>query len=76
MHRIIRCFDKKTEELIQEIPLPDIPLCQLQSAFSLGADEPMYDCYPVNKKLIALLSEFTSINFELDEFDYFLECEE
>ena len=72
MSRVIRYFDKVDESYIDEVLL-DVPLASLQELFGVDADNPMYDCYPIEKAQEAFFKTYSKINFNFDRFEYFLE---
>jgi len=74
--RVIESFDKKTEELIGEIPLPNIPLNNIQEIFHVPEYDPMYDCWCIDEQRAGFLKQYIDINFDFKKYDYFLSCYE
>lgn len=72
MTRVIRYFDKVDESYVGEVQL-DVPLSLLQEFFGIDADNPMYDCYPIEKTQEAFFKKHSSIDFDFERFEYFLE---
>lgn len=73
--RLLRGYDKNGDALKLEIALPTgIELSLLQEIFDIESDNPMYDCYPVNKMNVKSVEEHFGIHVPIDEFDFFLEC--
>ncbi len=73
MPRIIRYFDKTTEDFVGEITLPELPLDKLQILFGVDAKNPMYDSFLITEKEVDFIKNYHDIKFELDRFDYFLD---
>ena len=73
MTRVIRFFDKTTEELAGEIELTDIDVVKLQKLFGVSADNPMYDCFEINSSMVPYFRQMHQLDLKLDKFDYFLE---
>ena len=73
MCRIIRYYDRNDELYVDEVRLPEIPLIQLQDAFHVSNENPMYDSFPILGEQEIFLKQFLKIDFDFDRFDYFLE---
>ncbi len=74
VERAVVCFDKQTEELIQEVPLVGITLRRLQEIFSVTPDDPMYDGFRIEPRHVEQLQPFLSRKLDLEHCDCFLEC--
>lgn len=73
--RLVNCFDKQTEELVQEVPLRGITLRQLQELFHVPAYDPMYDSYLIEPWHAEKLQPFLSAKLDLQNCACFLDCE-
>ena len=73
--RAISSFDKASGWLIQETDI-DLTLEQLKTIFTPYLDDPlMYGSYPINyEQAIQLHRLDGTIELELQQFDYELEC--
>ena len=68
--RVVSAFDKKTERLVDQMKLFDVDLAMLQALFHIPADNPMYDSAEV-----AALRDHVDGEFDLDRYDYFVDCD-
>jgi hypothetical protein len=75
LERLVRCFDKQTEELAKELPLRGTTLQQLQEIFSVPVDDPMYDCFPIERRHVQKLEPFLSEHIDLEHCHCFVECD-
>ncbi|WED25507.1 hypothetical protein L3V77_10555 [Vibrio sp. DW001] len=73
MSRVIRYFDKVTEDFVDEITLPDIALKELQESFGTSSDDPMYEVFPIGEQNSIFLKRYVDVNFDFVKFDYFLD---
>lgn len=73
MPRVIRYFNKKTETLVGEAVLPEIPIDQLQAVFNVNRSDPMCDSFAIVVSNVAILKEYTNLRFDFHNYDYFLE---
>lgn len=73
MPRVIRYFDKIDESYVDEVILPDILLVCLQDIFNISIDNPMYDCYLIDKSHQEFFNKNADFDFDFERFDYFLE---
>ncbi|MCB1590981.1 MAG: hypothetical protein KDI90_00880 [Alphaproteobacteria bacterium] len=77
IERYIAVFNRDgfgDEFLVQELPLPDIPLLELQKLFSIAGDNPMYDCYPITIANVSFFKKWVDQEFNFERYEYFLEC--
>ena len=73
MPRVIRFFDKKTEEFKGEIFLPNIEVEILKHIMKFDSDDPLgYYCYPVNEIQANFFAQ-KGVLFDFLRFDYVLE---
>ncbi|KZL00450.1 MULTISPECIES: hypothetical protein [unclassified Pseudovibrio] len=75
MPRLIRYFDKATEEERGSLFLINPDLKELQTIFAEPETQPMYDCWPIDSEKARLLRKFVSEDFVFDfsRHEYFLE---
>lgn len=69
----VTCFSNKTEKLVDEFSLLGVPLSKLQSIFGCSRDDPMYYCYPIDEEKAVFFQCFFGIEFNFDQYCYFLE---
>ncbi|WP_456077465.1 DUF7683 domain-containing protein [Endozoicomonas gorgoniicola] len=69
----VTCFSNETEKLINEFPLSGVPLSKMQSLFGRPSEDPMYYCYPIDEEKAAFFQRFFGIEFNFDQYCYFLE---
>ena len=74
VERQVICFDKQTEELVQELPLRGITLRQLQELFNVSSDDPLYDGFRIEPWHAEQLQAFLSEKLDLEHHDCFLDC--
>ncbi len=75
--RYISCFDKRTEKLVKEIPLPAISLDVLHELFrdSIDGDsDPMMDMFRIGRRQAAALTSYAEGEIDVEQYDCFLEC--
>jgi hypothetical protein len=72
--RSIRCFPRHGEEVIREDVIINIALSDLQKAFGVDRDDPMYDVFEVNKLNDNLFRTQMGLVFDHSNYDYFLYC--
>lgn len=72
--RCVSCFDKRTEELIKEIPFVGITLRDLQEIFGMPEDDEMIEVFDITPRHAQRLQKFLPEPLELDKYDYQLEC--
>lgn len=75
VERLVNCFDKQTENLVQEVPLRGITLRQLQKLFNVPGYNPMYDSFPIEPWHAEQLQPFLSEKLDLKHCACFLDCE-
>ena len=74
-NRYITLFDKYSEDLKMEIPLPeDIDLRELQALFNEIEENPMYDCYRITPKEAPYFKNKIEHKFNFELYEYFLEA--
>jgi hypothetical protein len=74
--RVVRWFERDGDKLIGEQPLDGVDLSILQKAFAVAADDPMYDCYPIEtKQQVEYIQGVTHLVINIQSYDYFLECD-
>lgn len=70
--RVVDCYSNKTDDLVAEHRLPPIDLSELQRLWNVAADEPMLDCWPIQRKHARFLRGLLGIEFDLKNYSYFL----
>jgi hypothetical protein len=73
--RWLRWYDLRGEAFAGEAQLMNITLEELQTLFSVSAENPMYDCFRVQAPQVERLELAVGVRIGLDEFDYFVEAE-
>jgi len=75
IERLISCFDKETDKLIQEYNIDHIGIDLLKSIFKPSDDDPlMYNPYPIGIREAEELKEHTNIEFDFDKNQYQVDC--
>ena len=75
LDRYITLFDKYSEDLKMEIPLPrGIDLRELQALFNEIKENPMYDCYRITPKEAPYFKNKIEHKFNFELYEYFLEA--
>lgn len=69
----VLCFEKDDDSLVNEILLYGVELDWLQQLFNEPKEEPMVDCYPLNKELAEKLEQFSTEKIDTDKYQCFLE---
>jgi hypothetical protein len=72
--RSLTWFDKRNDEWVGEVRLRSAKLPQLQKLFGVSSDNPMYDCFKVEKKHVPLIEKWSGVPILLNKYDYFVEC--
>ncbi len=72
--RSLTWFDKRTDEWVGEVRLRGVTLRQLQKLFGVAAENPMYDCFKIERKHVPTIEKWASVPITLNKFDYFVEC--
>ena len=73
--RLIRCFDRKTEELVSKYNIDDIDFDTLKSIMKPRKEDPlMYYIYTVKKRHKKKLKQFINIEFDLENYVYEVGC--
>lgn len=70
--RVIEYFSNETDELIGEIPLPKVELSELQKLWDMQSDNPMIECYLLEKEQAQFFHGLVDIDFDFSQFSYFL----
>jgi len=73
--RWLRWFDRRGEHLVGEKELTGITLEELQTMFSVSADNPMYDCFRVQAPQVDRLARAIGDRLDMDKFEYFVEAD-
>lgn len=77
VYRYISVFEKAGDAYVMDIPFVSQPTLQLlRELFSSGADDPMYDEYPIDAQIAKRLAPFIRKPLDLERFEYFLSCDE
>jgi|AntRauMFilla1563_2_1112583.scaffolds.fasta_scaffold48872_2 hypothetical protein len=75
IYRKITKYSKKTEELLDEFDVSLLKIKWLKNLFSPPKNDPlMYNVYSINEYESNILKEYLDLEFDLYNFDYFLEC--
>ena len=72
--RAINYYEKENEEAAGEIVLPEDSLNKLQKIFQRPNDDLMYEIYPISLYEANELTRIFNIDFNLEQYDYFLDC--
>jgi hypothetical protein len=70
VERVLRWWDKKTEELVGEIPLTAFTLAELQQIFGVPRSDPMYDVFDVNEAHAKRLQSRIEHTIDCSAYDY------
>ncbi|NIF40282.1 hypothetical protein F3J14_05045 [Burkholderia sp. Tr-862] len=74
--RYISVFERAGDAHVRDIHFSSQPLLhELQSIFSVGADDPMYDEYPIDATIASRLTSVVRERFDFERFEYFLSCD-
>jgi hypothetical protein len=73
--RVLRWFDRQTDEFVGSAPLHGISLTMLQPLFNVDAGDPMYDCFRLGPSQASQLQAFVDVPIQLDRYEYFLEVD-
>ena len=73
LKRVIRIFDRLNDELVDEVDLPQLDIKLLRRIFNQESDNPMFDCYAINKEQAEFICLYVKIDYQFDKFEYFLE---
>ena len=63
--RSLTWFDKRNDEWVGEVRLRTVKLPQLQKLFGVPSNNPMYDCFKVDKNHVAAIEKWTGISLDL-----------
>ena len=75
VHRVLRWFDRVSDELVGSAPILGVKLVDLQRMFGVEPDNPMYDCYPVTPTQASQIQACVDAPILLDKYDYFVEAD-
>ena len=76
LHRYISVFEKNGDAHIHDIEFSVDPNLEfLQELFKQPRDNPMYDVGVIDVNIAEELAPYISEQLELENFDYFLECD-
>ena len=74
--RYISVFERASDAHVRDIHFSNLPsLQELQSIFLVGADDPMYDEYPIGARIASRLTPFIRESLDFERFEYFLSCD-
>ena len=77
LERSIRVFDNKTELLIKEIVItPDFNTLSKKYKDEIGDDPLLIYEYEIKNEDVEFYKKIVDIDFEFDEYSYFLSCSE
>ncbi len=75
LERLIVIYEKSSDRLIDEIIIDkNITLGQLKEIFDYGDDEDMLFVYRIANENKDRLERILDIKFDLDKYDYHLDC--
>lgn len=75
VRRVLRWFNRSTEELAGSAPIHGPSLMELQRMFRVEPDDPMYDCYPLESAQASQLQAYVDAPIRLNDYDYFVEAD-
>lgn len=76
VRRYISVFSKTDENHVRDLQFVQQPTLKvLRAVFSTGADDPMYDEYPIDARIADQLKSFIRDAFDFEHFEYFLSCD-
>lgn len=75
VRRVIRWFNRDTDELAGSAPMLNLDLRALQAMYDRPSDDPMYDCYPIGPIQATQLQAYVGVPIDLTRYDYFIESE-
>jgi hypothetical protein len=68
----LEAYDKHSDELAEEIALPEVDLAIARQVLGADAPDVGYNLYPVSREVAARLRAYTTHAIDLDRYDYFL----
>ena len=71
LERKIEFFDKKTEELVFELELKNFNLKKWQKIYNLDFENPMYDCYKIEKDVVKDIENEYKIVVDTNKYDIY-----
>jgi hypothetical protein len=74
IQRYVRWYEKDGDNVIGEEPFY-LATKELQLAFNIEKDNPLFDCYKIITNNIDKFHKITFHNIQLEKFDYFVESE-
>jgi hypothetical protein len=73
--RVIEVFDKQTGNLVKNVPIEGLSLRHLRELFNADKNDDMFGSFPIkNFHIIELFERFFDIQFDLDNYNYYLSC--
>jgi hypothetical protein len=76
VQRWLRGFDKQTERLAVEYPLPSQwTVERLRALFAVRDDDPMFGCFPINEAIARILEPSFGFEIPTERYDFFLEAD-
>lgn len=75
VRRLLRWYDRRSDELIGSAPLHDVDSAALRRMFDRPDDDPMYEAYPVAASQASQLQAWVDVPILLDRFAYFVETD-
>ena len=73
--RMIRWYEKEGDQLVGELPLPNIRLTELQELFQESPDNLMFECYVISPRQADYFQQKLKQKLDLDDYDYFIDCD-
>jgi hypothetical protein len=74
LERTVAHYSKADGSFVGEWPLKELSLAELRTLVGAPEGDPLYDSYPVGPLQVKSLEGRTGAAFDLDRFDYFIEC--
>lgn len=74
--RYLRLYEKDPgDDLVGEVELPDIDLREMQMIYGVDQNNPMFDCWRVEKHHNEFLEKYINIRVDFERYDYFIEAD-
>jgi hypothetical protein len=68
--RVIQCYSKETEELIDIYEMKPVKLEDLQELWIQPKNEPMVAVFDINEKQAVFLKKYVDMEFDFNKYDY------